>query len=78
MGGLRTKGINNASNDPKQIKTLGGLGGPTSGTHHAANADAVVLVGVDTEFGGDGQGCAVVQFATRSHMWVVDVRNPKP
>jgi len=47
---------------------------PTSGTHHAANADAVVLVGVDTEFGGDGQGCAVVQFATRSHMWVVDVR----
>ena len=33
-----------------------------------------VLVGVDTEFGGDGKGCAVVQLATHRHMWVVDVR----
>ena len=48
--------------------------GTSSGVHSADKADAVVLVGVDTEFGGDGQGCAIVQFATRSHMWVVDVR----
>ena len=56
------------------VEARRGTSCPASGAHHADNADAVVLVGVDTEFGGDGQGCAVVQFATRSHMWVVDVR----
>ena len=47
---------------------------PQANLPNAEPLHAAVLVGVDTEFGGDGKGCAVVQFATRSHMWVVDVR----